>query len=158
MNIVRYEDCLNSHDPQWTWLFNDRLYRGPMSPEHEKLFSILCVLTRAGTARRKNSDQLLLALYHIHQQACFALTDVGTHARVSLRVRSAMEQIVTCTTDGLVQNAPYKALDNVLAAAVWGAGKSKLLTAVSDKTWMEQCAGRAQLAIRRGDYPGLTFD
>lgn len=128
-----------------------------MSPEHEKLFSLLCVIERmANATRRQNHDQLLLTLYKIHVAAYGAL-EAGHGAKVSLRVRTALEGIVEFSTAGLAHNDPYKALEAVLAAAVWGSGKSKLLTAVSDRTWREQCAGRATLALRR-DYPELSVN
>lgn len=146
------------HLRPYQWWSNNYWPELALSPQHEKLFSLLCVLERvATTARLRTPDLVMEALDRLHSQACLAMTDVGTHAKVSLRVRIAMEAIIARTTFNIVRHDPYSALDFVRSAAKWGSGKSKLLTAVTDQTWREQCAGRAQLALRR-EYPGLIFD
>lgn len=156
--------CADRHDVYELWEPNvgshfvtcRKPYR--MTPEHEKIFSLLCVIERMGNAaRRQPPDKLLLTCYKIHAQVRDVMREVGPQAKMTLRVRSAAEQIIVASMSGLAANDPYKAIELVLAAAVWGTGKSKLLRAVTDQTWREQCAGRATLALRR-DYPEFRID
>lgn len=141
---------LNTADPQWSWLYNDKLWRGPMTPEHEKLFSLLAVFMRvASHARRSDLPVLCETLDKLKMFACRALDDVGPRARVTLRTRTAVEAIVERLLDA---RDPYQAIEFVQRAAEYGTGKSRLLDTVTDKTWREQIAGRAQLAIKR-DWP-----
>lgn len=123
-----------------------------MSPEHEKLLSLLCVFHRvAQRARGHDPVTLHRTVTHIHVLARDTLYHCGPQPKVSLRVRIAMEEIIACT---MGPDDNDRALARVERAANWGSGKSKLLTSVTDNTWLEQCAGRAQLALRR-DYPEL---
>lgn len=141
-----------NHRPFYTWEFWEKLN---MSPEHEKLFSFLCVIERAvPNARRQNPDQLLLTIGRIYNAADLLMCDLKVDAKVSLRVRCAMDYIVDATGSLNSQMDVYRTIERVQRAAVWGSGKSKLLTSVTDQTWREQCAGRANLALRR-DFPEL---
>lgn len=124
-----------------------------MSPEHEKLFALLCVIGRvAGHAHGHNGRQIL---WRIHRIAVGGLATLGAKARVTLRVRTALEEIVEHTSKYQIIDNPEYVAAQVLKAVAWGAGKSKLLTSVTDHTWREQCAGRATLTLRR-DFPELV--
>lgn len=127
-----------------------------MSPEHENLFSFLCILERVTRfARRQKLDDCLLTLHKINITAIREMGKVSPDARVALRVRLAMEQVIRTSGVLPAHTYPYVAVESVNLAAVMGTRKSELLKAVSDRTWREQCAGRANLAMKR-DFPEFS--
>lgn len=125
-----------------------------VSPEHEKLFSLLAVLLRVvPPARRRDTYNLRVILDKIQGLLRRTVLENGARPRVSLRVRTAVEAI-DARLD--ITDDPYQAIEFVQRAALFGTKKSRLLTTVTDKTWQEQIAGRAQLSIRR-DWPELDL-
>lgn len=124
-----------------------------LSPEQDKLFLLLCVfsMTVSDMDYNTGSDKLFLALYRIHVTAAQALHAAGSDGRVSLRVRTAMERIADVSRNTIIQLDVHKSRLAVAEAAAFGTEKPKLLNTVSNKTWREQCAGRARLAMKRDD-------
>lgn len=128
-----------------------------MSPEHEKLFSLLCTIQAITVNIRVMNYALnrLAALAAIHVTTKLVYAEVGQQSRISLRVRCAVERIIEVSEHTSVMNAD-EVIKQVAAAAEWGAGKAPMLLQVPATTWQEQCTGRARLALRK-EFKSLNF-
>lgn len=118
-----------------------------MTPEHERMVSILATILYF--ARHADTTEGLTKVREILIKEGDTLGPQG-RGRVSLRVRMAIERImeVTYWSGGHGGRYPKKVLELVKEACLVGLTQSRLRGKVSEQTWTEQIAGRANISAR----------